>query len=120
MTADSLTRVAFLAQNLWWSWNGDTQRLFASMDPALWEATGHNPIKTLKLLAPERRAALAADPAFDAHLTRCIRQLNRYLTAPTWFNRTQKRSKVQVAYFCAEFAVHESLPQYSGGLGLRA
>ncbi len=116
---DPLRRIAQLAHNLWWSWNGETQRLFASMDPAIWEASGHNPIKALRLLAPERREALARDGRFLDHLARCEKQLDTYLDARTWFGRTQKRD-IQIAYFCAEFAIHESLPQYSGGLGVLA
>ena len=117
---DLLTRVLSLAENLWWSWNAESQRLFASLDPALWKATGHNPIKTLKLLPPERREALAKDAGFAAQLKRCEQQLAEYLKTPTWFERTQRKHKLQVAYFCAEFAVHECLPQYSGGLGVLA
>jgi glycogen phosphorylase len=115
-----LDRVRNLAHNLRWTWNADAQRLFASMDPPLWEATGRNPVKTLKLLPPERREALARDERFESNLARCERELDRYLKAKTWFQRTQRRDKVQVAYFCAEYAIHESLPQYSGGLGVLA
>src|SRR3954463_5618231 len=67
--SDVLARTRQLAHNLWWTWNGDAQRLFASLDPELWNATGQDPIKTLKLLAPERAAAIAADPNFGEHLT---------------------------------------------------
>src|SRR6185436_9517429 len=99
--ADSvLDRVRTLAHNLWWTWNPDAQRLFASMDPPLWEASGHNPIKTLKLLAPERCEALARDVRFEENLTRCERELDRYLKTKTWFDRTRRRGKVQIAYFC--------------------
>src|SRR3954471_7751784 len=121
---DILHRLDSLARNLWWGWQPDAQRLFASMDPALWDATHHNPIKTLRLLAPERRDVIQTDPRFAAHLKRVEDSLREYLSTKTWFERTQKshakdRSPL-VAYFCAEFAVHECLPQYSGGLGVLA
>ena len=118
---DVLARTRELAMNLWWSWNHDAQRLFASLDPATWEATHRNPIKTIKLLTPERRAGLLDDANYAAHLARVERALATYLKTPTWFEKTQKKAKnVLVAYFCAEFAIHESLPQYSGGLGVLA
>jgi starch phosphorylase len=120
-TTSVLDRTRALAMNLWWSWNTDAQRLFASLDPLTWEATHHNPIKTLALLPPERRTALEADANFAAHLARVEAALEQYLNAPTWFQRSHRLDDgLLVAYFCAEFAVHESLPQYSGGLGVLA
>jgi starch phosphorylase len=115
-------RLDDLARNLWWSWNPDAQNLFASMDVALWNATHHNPIKTIKLLSPERRDVVETDPRFAEHLDRVERALKDYLSTKTWFDRKYKHRNgdMLVAYFCAEFAVHESLPQYSGGLGVLA
>src|SRR4051812_22734347 len=123
-------RLDALARNHWWTWNPDAQNLFASMDPPLWRATHHNPIKTLRLLAPERRDAIENDARFAEHLDRVERDLKRYLGTRTWFEKTRagkpgngkpRNGKPPlVAYFCAEFAVHESLPQYSGGLGVLA
>ncbi|CAN5709516.1 glycosyltransferase family 1 protein [soil metagenome] len=125
---DIFHRLDALARNLWWSWQPDVQRLFASMDPALWDATHHNPIKTLRLLTPERRDVIQTDPRFAAHLKRAENSLREYLSTKTWFQRTYKqagksvakKSAPLIAYFCAEFAVHECLPQYSGGLGVLA
>jgi len=109
---DLLTRVAYLAHNLWWSWNSETQRLFVSIDPALWKATGHNPIKMLRLLDDDRRERLLRDERLAEHVTRCEEQLKQYLQTRTWFDRTRRQKRdVQVAYFCAEFAIHECLPQ---------
>jgi starch phosphorylase len=119
--ATVLSRLDALARNLWWTWNPDAQRLFASLDPRIWDATHHNPIKTIKLLTPERRDGLEQDAAFAQHLERVERALADYLKAPTWFARNAKaRGNPLVAYFCFEFAIHESLPQYSGGLGVLA
>ncbi len=117
-----LERVAVLARNLWWTWNPDPQRLFAALDPVLWEATNHNPIAVLGSLSPERRATLQEDPAFAALLRDCERQLAHYLKARTWFQRTAtlRQKRMRVAYFCAEHGLHECLPQYAGGLGVLA
>ncbi len=121
MKMASLVRVELLACNLWWSWNPSAQRLFASMDPLLWEATRQNPLKTMTRLAPERRAVLQSDAAFATRLEQCEKALQKYLASGTWFDRKHKKSRrAVIAYFCAEFAVHECLPQYAGGLGVLA
>src|SRR5687767_9240766 len=103
-SADVLGRVRALAMNLWWSWNHDAQRLFESIDPPLWRATSRNPLKVLRLLAPERRDAIERDDNFLAHLEHVEQQLDRYLETPTWFDRTQKKraGDLSIAYFCAE------------------
>jgi len=115
-------RVTTLARNLWWSWNPDAQALFESMDPPLWVATRRSPLRTLRLLSPERRGWVARDPAFAAHLDRVEKSLTTYLNTKTWFEKTYggKTKGMLVAYFCAEYAIHESLQQYSGGLGVLA
>ncbi len=115
-------RVDALAHNLWWTWNPDPQRLFAALDPAVWETSDHNPIAVLANLSPERREALLETPAFVALLRDCERQGAKYLGAKTWFQRTAtpQQKRLRVAYFCAEFGLHECLPQYAGGLGILA
>ncbi len=119
---DLLSRVDAIARNLWWSWNPDAQRLLAAIDPIEWQATNHNPILMLNELSEERAATLREDRAFHDLLESCERQLDHYLNARTWFARTasRQRKRLRAAYFCAEFALHESLPIYSGGLGVLA
>jgi starch phosphorylase len=94
----------------------------ASIDPRLFAATNQNPIRTLKLLTAERIADISHDPAFLRRLDAVERDLGAYLAAPTWYDKIAVKNgrELKVAYFCAEFAVHESLPQYSGGLGVLA
>src|SRR4051812_46737285 len=106
MTSPLFQRLDALARNLRWTWHPDSQRLFAAMDPQLFRATNHNPLKTIRLLSPERREALENDPRFADHLARCEAELKEYLGTKTWFQRTQSRgaAKPLVAYFCAEFA----------------
>src|SRR5262245_15308570 len=122
MKAKLFPRLDRLARNLWWTWQPDAHHLFASMDPPLWHATNHNPLKTMRMLAPERRDAIANDEDFNNRLGRCERELDGYLKSRTWFDRNAKARDrdLLVAYFCAEYAVHESLPQYAGGLGVLA
>jgi starch phosphorylase len=117
-----LQRVRALAMNLHWTWSADAQRLFAALDPALWAALNHNPLKTLEMLPAERRERLCENERFAELLERCERDLRDYLRARMWFARTARPRdrRLLVAYFCSEFAIHESLPQYAGGLGVLA
>ncbi len=120
--ADLFERVAALAMNLHWSWSAPTQRLFAALDPLLWETVNHNPLLTLRGLSPARRATLAASAEFAALLNECEQERRSYLNTPTWFQKsaTAAQKKLRVAYFCSEFSIHHSMPQYSGGLGVLA
>jgi glycogen phosphorylase len=115
------SRIRAIAMNLWWSWSPDAQRLFASLDPQLWTATRNNPLRTLKLLSPERLALIESDPAFAKHVDVVEKLLADYMKASPWFaKKVKKGAGKTIAYFCAEYAVHESMQQYSGGLGVLA
>jgi glycogen phosphorylase len=115
-------RLRTLAMNLRWTWDADTQRLFASLEPTLWESTGRNPLAVIAQLPAHRLEQLTDDAGFLSRLRDRERDLAAYLRAKTWFTRTAnaKQKRMRVAYFCAEFALHESLPIYSGGLGVLA
>ncbi len=120
--SDIFERVRQLACNLWWTWNPDPQRLLAALDPVAWEASNHNAFRVLAGLSDQRRRTLCTDHDFLTLLGECEQQLAGYLAARTWFQRTAtpRQKRVHVAYFCAEFALHESFPQYAGGLGVLA
>jgi len=111
-----------VAANLSWSWNRDARALFRSIDQALWHLTRHNPIDLLRRVDPARLAACAEDPAFlrlyDAVTLATARDAT---SAGTWFAASYPLLVDRpVAYFCAEFGVHNSVPIYSGGLGVLA
>jgi starch phosphorylase len=120
--ADTVERIAALARNLRWTWSSQAQRLFAALDPVLWRATNHNPIRTLSLLPAARRETLAGDEAFLSLLDECEHELTTYLKTKAWYPRAVRKRgrRMLVAYFCSEFAIHESMPQYAGGLGVLA
>src|ERR1022692_5101973 len=122
MKTELVGRLRKLAGNLWWSWNDQAVALLKSVDPELFTATNQNPIRMLKLLTPDRISAIEENPGFAARLDQVEKQLFQYLSAKTWYHGIAPKSgrKLKIAYFCAEFAVHESLPQYSGGLGVLA
>ena len=117
-----LTKLHALANNLHWVWDYPAVELFRTLDPILWESTNHNPIAIIDALGEERLAALAADPAFLAQLDRASGDLDAYLNdTDTWFATTGVAAPTpRIAYFSMEFGLHESLPIYSGGLGVLA
>ena len=110
-----------LARNLWWVWNPDAVELFRRLDRKLWEDVYHNPVKMLGSIAQSKLQQAAKDDAFRAHLNRVSTSFKEHLNQPGWFNeKYPEKSKMLVAYFSAEFGLHESLPIYSGGLGILA
>ena len=110
-----------LARNLWWTWDPEAEPLFASLAPKRWEACGHNPVTLLRQLSPAELQAKADDPDFQARLDGLVARLDACLSAPDadWGEGGPDASR-PVAYFCAEFGIHASLPIYSGGLGVLA
>jgi starch phosphorylase len=116
-----LAALQTLAYNLWWCWHADAVALFRRINPDLFEALDHSPIRLINATDQARFEALAADEAFLAHLDRVAAALDTYLKAPTWFQAEYPDAgATQVAYFSAEFGIHESVPVYSGGLGILA
>ena len=110
-----------LAVNLFWSWNPELIDLFSRIDPAMWNTCGHNPVKLLGNVSQERLNALAENQGFLAELKKASDKLQSYLDGPTWFQTVcPKSTKMTLAYFSAEFGIHECLPIYAGGLGILA
>src|SRR5687768_13339846 len=110
-----------LANNLWWVWQPDAVELFRRLDRRLWEEVYHNPVKLLGVIDQAKLAAAADDDGYLAHMNRVYADFQKHLGEKGWFNETHgEKSKMQVAYFSAEFGLHESLPIYSGGLGILA
>lgn len=114
--------LADVSQNLWWSWQLDARELFHGIDPRLWESTRHNAVLFLRQVAPERLETSAQDPVFVERYDQVVRRFGQLTERNgTWFTARypQLRNK-SIAYFSAEFALHRSLPIYSGGLGVLA
>ncbi len=118
---EAIGRLDELAYNLWWSWEPAAQQLYANLDPALWEAVQHNPVQMLHRVDQQRLEAAARDADYLAALRGVMAAFDAYMDpqAPTWFSRHHAGKADQViAYFSAEFGLHEALPIYSGGLGV--
>jgi starch phosphorylase len=111
-----------LAHNLWWSWSIEARQLFKALDAPLWKATGHNPVKLLQQIIPHRLVAAAQDPVFLKKYDSVMSDFKDAMSeGGTWFNTTYPHlAQHTIAYFSLEFAIHNSLPLYAGGLGVLA
>jgi starch phosphorylase len=112
-----------LAYNLWWSWNLDAVDLFRRLDRDHWETAGHNPVLMLGTIKQERLEEAANDDGFLSHMMRVYQTLNRYLSnKDTWYRKNLDPDEPDqtIAYFSAEYGITESLPIYSGGMGVLA
>ncbi len=116
-----LMRLEELASNLWYSWDRPTRSLFAQLHPRLWDVTGHNPKVFLRRIDEHRLLDAAENQAFLANYNRVLASYDSYHNdPPKTEEREQFRKDDLIAYFCAEFGLHESFPIYSGGLGILA
>lgn len=117
-----LERMEELANNLWYSWDRATRSLFSSLSRPLWLACGHNPKAFLKRVDQKDLEAAAENPIFLGSLNRILSAYDTYHeVAPSEQAHARKfQDGDLIAYFCAEFGFHESLPIYSGGLGILA
>ena len=118
-----LKRLADLAYNYWWSWTSERVFLFQNISPEAWERYGHNPVAVLESASYERLTQLAEDPFYIKQLSQLVAEFDIYMNQQdTWVSRVAPQISRQnpIAYFCAEFGIHESLPVYSGGLGILA
>lgn len=118
---ENIARLHELAYNLWFSWNPAACTLFKKINENLWQEVGHNPVKFLLYVRQEELDRASRDEQFLALYDQVINDFDRYLQLPSWFEQNYPAQAGQViAYFSAEFGVHESHPTYSGGLGLLA
>jgi starch phosphorylase len=117
---ERLSRLRELAYNLWWTWHPEAQDLFRRIDPQLWELTYHNPVDFLRDVRQRRWESAALDAEYLQRYDSVMQAFDAYMNAPsTWFTQHHPHAgDTRIAYFSAEFGLHESLPIYSGGLGI--
>ena len=115
-------RLRALAQNLWWTWHPEVIGLFTDLDPHLWRQVDHNPIAFMNQITPEQVEERASELVLHSRINYAFRRLNEYMeNNKTWgFMHCGNLNNRPVVYFSAEFGLHESLPIYSGGLGILA
>ena len=117
---DIRQRLHRLIQNLWWTWQPDVDNIFRSIEPDLWRRVNHNPAAFLADLDDAALDERTVD--LEVNLARAERRLRDYLTDENHWTSIHAAglTAAPVAYFSAEFCIHESLPIYSGGLGVLA
>ena len=113
------SRLELLARNLWWTWNPEAQVVFQELSPLVWERSNHNAIQVLKEVSSTELHARLHDPNFLKKVHVALEEFEGYVNDhATWAHHHASSLKQPVAYFSAEFGLHESLPIYSGGLGI--
>jgi len=119
---DALKRLEDITCDLWFSWNSKARALFHQMAPVLWDICGHNPRSFLRRVSQRRLDEVASDRAFLSEYHGVVADYDSYKKEEhQWFSSNyEDAKKYSIAYFSAEFGLHESLPIYSGGLGILA
>jgi starch phosphorylase len=117
-----LARLEELAYNLWWTWQPDAARLFSRMDNNLWERLGHNPIRFLREVGRTRLSEASKDKEYRDLYDRIFVSFDAYMNSTqTWTSHIHPELNGRpIAYFSMEYGLHETLPIYSGGLGVLA
>jgi glycogen phosphorylase len=114
-------RLPELATDLWWTWNAPAREAFRKLDYALWRQTAHNPVLMLKHVSQEMLNLAAADERYLNVYDAAVDALDAARSArDTWWQHQHPGAVGPIAYFSAEFALHQSLPIYAGGLGVLA
>ena len=111
-----------ISRNLWWTWHPETVEIYRELDNELWREVNHNPVVFLEQMGPQRLQERVRRLKLDQRINEVVRKLEEYCaSSDTWAVRQASTLRVwPVAYFSAEFGVHESIPTYAGGLGLLA
>ncbi|QOV89405.1 alpha-glucan family phosphorylase [Humisphaera borealis] len=118
---DPLEPLLEMAKNLWWVWNPDAAELFRRLDHLLWEEVHHNPVKLLGAIEQQRLLHRSTDEGYLAQMRRVYAAFREHVETKGWFAEAHPdKANLKIAYFSAEFGIHESLPIYSGGLGILA
>jgi starch phosphorylase len=115
-------RLRELARNLYWAWHPEVVAIFRDLDPQAWRESYHNPVEFLDRFSAQQLEEKAQTLDLDTRINEAFHELARYTTetrTPTRYRIGPMRS-APIAYFSAEFGLHESLPIYSGGLGILA
>ena len=119
---DTMRKLRELARNLWWSWQPDIRAIFRELDPGVWKVVYHNPVALLQRIPDDEIARRVNDLEMQTRIDQAYRRLQQYLGGAESWGTTHAGPLLAhpVAYFSAEFGIHQSLPIYSGGLGVLA
>lgn len=118
---ERIARLPELAGDLWWTWNTQAREVFRQLDYPLWRQTAHNPVLMLRQVSQEMLILAGKEARFLSTYDAAVDALDAARTAKdTWWRRRYPDVPGPIAYFSAEFALHQSLPIYAGGLGVLA
>ncbi len=117
---ERIGRLEELANNLWWSWHSEARDVFRTLDYQLWKLSGHNPVEQLHQVSPDTLRAASVDSSFLALYDSVMATFDMEMSTPkAWFaSKYPDFGQGPVAYFSMEYAIHNSLPIYAGGLGV--
>lgn len=115
-----INKLSEISNNLWWSWNTDFLKIFKEIDIDLWEKVEKNPVKFLKLVSQEKLEQAVLNPSILKQYDKIVDDFEGYINSKnTWFSKKYPNSKNDlIAYFSAEYGLDETVPIYSGGLGI--
>ncbi len=115
-----ISKLSEIANNLWWSWNTDYLKLLKQIDRDLWENVGKNPVKFLKLVSQERLEKASQNQEFLKQYNIVANNFENYMNSKnTWFSKNYPKNENDlISYFSAEYGLDETIPIYSGGLGI--
>jgi starch phosphorylase len=111
-----------LTRNLWWTWRPEVRAIFRDLDMEIYRKVHRNPVRVIKEISLAYLEKRAEEVDVLTRTDRALRQLHEYLNPLTTWGMVHAGTLLSrpVAYFCAEFGIHESIPIYSGGLGILA
>lgn len=116
---DELHELKNTAYNFRWCWEPGLATLFRELDPELWERTGRNPVRLIREISAEKLHRAAHDHVYLERYRHCVEDMHRYLASPSWYESLCGACpKSEIVYFSMEYGINESLPIYSGGLGV--
>jgi starch phosphorylase len=112
-------RLHVLAKNLWWTWNPEAHQIFKELSPLVWRYSNHSAIAVMREVSSKELDSRLRDHEFSRKVKNVLDEFESYMSnTSTWAKRHASKIKSPIAYFSAEFGLHESLPIYSGGLGI--
>ena len=115
-----ISKLTEISNNLWWSWNTEFLKIFKEIDIDLWERVDKNPVKFLKLVSQEKLEQAVLNPSILKQYDKIVDDFEGYMNSKnTWFSKKYPNNKNDlIAYFSAEYGLDETIPIYSGGLGI--
>ena len=115
-----IEKLGVISENLWWSWNTEFLKIFKEIDIDLWERCGKNPVKFLKQVEQEKLEKAVQNQDILTAYKKNVENFENYMQSKnTWFNKKYPENKDDIiSYFSAEYGLDETLPIYSGGLGI--